>query len=292
MPPVRYRRISIRGAEVFYRTAGSPDAPTLLLLHGFPSSSFQFRDMLSSLSDRWHCVAPDLPGFGFTRASVGQTFSYTFDGLADVVAGWLEALKIKPTAIYLHDYGGHVGFRLLVQRKLAPRALIIQNTEAYHATGWRDPMFGIDRRQSESWEEGRAKLKSTLLNEDGIRKEFFEDLPAQIDERIDPAAFQLGWEKIRNPEILEAMLDLHMDYGSNIRCYPEVQSYLRSSRVPALVLWGEQDQYLSKEAAEAYRSDSPDAEIVIMDGGHWLLESHAEEVNERVRRFLERVNLT
>lgn len=288
MPPVRYRRIATHGVDLFYRTAGNADAPTLLLLHGFPSSSFQFRYMLTSLSDRWYCVAPDLPGFGFTRVPLGEKFSYTFDGLAEVVSGWLEALRIQPSAIYLHDYGGHVGFRLLAQRKLAPRALIIQNTEAYYAPGWREPMFGIERRQSESWGEGRAKLKSTLLNEDGIRKEFFEDLPDSMVERIDPAAFQLGWGRIGEPETLEAMLDLHMDYGSNIRCYPEVQSYLRSSGVPTLILWGEKDQYLSREAAEAYRSDSPNADIVLMDGGHWLLESHVEEVNDAVRTFLSR----
>jgi pimeloyl-ACP methyl ester carboxylesterase len=286
MPQPIHGSVFVDGVDVFYRSAGPREAPSVLLLHGFPSSSFQFRHMLTALSDRWNLIAPDLPGFGFTKLERQQTYLYSFDRLADTMARWIEKLKLNVAAVYLHDYGGHIGFRLLLRNCIHPRAMIIQNTEAYYGIGWRDPMRGIDARQKQSPEEGRGRLVRTLLNEAGIRKEFFEDLLPEIASRIDPAAFELGWRKICSPGVLEAMLDLHMDYGSNIRCYEPVQAFFRTSRIPTLLLWGERDQYLSLEAAHAYRRDLPDAELVSLDGGHWLLESHIDEVNNAVRIFL------
>jgi pimeloyl-ACP methyl ester carboxylesterase len=286
MAEIRYRYALVDDVEVFYRSAGNIEAPTVLLLHGFPSSSFQYRHMLAGLSDKWHLVAPDLPGFGFTKVRTRQPYSYTFDSLAETIARWIEKLDLNISAAYLHDYGGHVGFRLLARNVVHPRAIVIQNTEAYRSEGWRDPMRGIEARQKESPEEGRARLKSTLINEAGIWKEFFEDLPSNIAERIDPAAFQLGWTKICSPGVLEAMLDLHMDYGSNVCFYKEIQTYFRNTDIPTLLLWGERDQYLATEAAQAYCRDLPKAELVKFDGGHWLLESHSEDVNNAVRRFL------
>ena len=147
-------------------------------------------------------------------------------------------------------------------------------------------MRGIEARQSESPEEGRARLKQTLINEAGIRKEFYEDLPSTVTERIDPAAFQLGWNKICSPGVLDAMLDLHMDYRSNLEFYERIQSWFRSTRIPTLLLWGEEDQYLSVDAAMAYKRDLPEAELQTLPGGHWLLESHPDEVNLAVDRFL------
>ena len=288
MAEIKYSYASIDGTEIFFRSAGEVEAPTLLLLHGFPSSSFQFRHMLRGLSDQWHLVAPDLPGFGFTKVASSQKYTYTFDGLADTIARWIDKLGLEISAVYLHDYGGHVGFRLLARNCFSPQALMIQNTEAYLGDGWRDPMRGIEARQRESPEEGRARLKSTLINEAGIWREFFEDLPSSITKHIDPVAFQLGWSKICSPGVLESMLDLHMDYGSNIRFYERIQSYFRTINIPALLLWGEQDQYLSIDAALAYKHDLPEAELVKFDGGHWLLESHSEEINSTVRGFLAR----
>jgi pimeloyl-ACP methyl ester carboxylesterase len=147
-------------------------------------------------------------------------------------------------------------------------------------------MRGIEARQKELPEEGRARLQRTLINEAGIWKEFFEDLPPSIAQHIDPAVFQLGWSKICSPGVLDAMLDLHMDYESNIRFYQQIQAYFRNAQLPTLLLWGERDQYLSIDAAEAYKRDLPQAQIVNCDGGHWLLESHPDDVNKSVRRFL------
>ena len=288
MSLTRHQYLSVDGVEVFYRSAGVADAPTVLLLHGFPSSSFQFRHMLAALADQWHLVAPDLPGFGFTELRESHTYPFKFDRLAETIARFIEKLNLKIAGAYLHDYGGHVGFRLLVSGVSNPQALIIQNTEAYSRLGWHEPMLGIEARQKESPKEGRDRLRSTLINEVGIRKEFFEDLPPEIAVRIDPAAFQLGWSKICSPGTLDAMLDLHMDYGSNIQFYEKVQSHFRKTQIPALLLWGAHDQYLSMDAAWAYKGDLLNAEVVELDGGHWLLESHPDEVNHEVRKFFSR----
>jgi pimeloyl-ACP methyl ester carboxylesterase len=242
--------------------------------------------MLTCLSDRWHLIAPDLPGFGFTKVETQRRYSYTFDGLVDTLAQWIERLSLDISAVYLHDYGGHVGFRPVARNRIAPHALIIQNTEAYLHAGWHDPMRGIEVRGAEPQQEGRARLVKTLINEADTWKEFYEDLPLNIRERIDPAAFQLGWSKICSPGVLEAMLDLHMDYPSNLRFYERIQSYFRTTQPPTLLLWGERDQYLSMDTALAYTRDLPNLELVKLGGGHWLLESHAREVNEAVRRFL------
>lgn len=286
MTEVRYSYVPVDGTEMFIRSAGDVGAPAVLLLHGFPSSSFQFRYMLNSLSDKWHLVAPDLPGFGFTTVNDRQSYTYTFDRLAETIAQAIDKLNLNITATYLHDYGGHVGFRLLAHHCINPQAIVIQNTEAYLGEGWRDPMRGIEARQSESPELGRARLRDTLINEAGIRKEFYEDLPRDIGERIDPTAFQLGWNKINSPGVLDAMLDLHMDYGSNIRFYKQIQDYFHTTRIATLLLWGKQDQYLSIDAAQAYKRDLPEAEVVEFDGGHWLLESHSNEISDAVRTFL------
>lgn len=168
MSDTTYHYTTVDGVQVFHRRAGSLDSPTVLLLHGFPSSSFQFRRLLTALSDQWHVVAPDMPGFGFTRLKDNAAYRFTFDNLVETVSKWAETLKLNISAVYLHDYGGHVGFRLLARNVIRPRAIIIQNTESYRGEGWRDPMRGIEARQTESQEEGRARLIATLINEGGI----------------------------------------------------------------------------------------------------------------------------
>lgn len=279
MATVHHRYRTLDGVDLFYREAGRSGAPTVLLLHGFPSSSIQFRCMLRDLSDECHLVAPDLPGFGFTRVSDPTRYRFTFDGLATTIAGFIRALGLDVFAVYLHDYGAQTGFRLLTRRVIEPRAIIIQNAEAFHGIGWREPMRGIERRD-------RTKVKTDLLNADGIRKEFIEDLPVDLAERIDPAVIELGWRKINEPGMLDAMLDLHMDYGSNIEHYPRVQAYLRETARPTLVLWGERDQYVSADGARAYAGNAPNVDVKLLDGGHWLLETHPTDVNAAVRSFI------
>lgn len=281
-----HQHITIDGLNLFYREAGPVGAPTVLLLHGSPSSSMAFRHMLAELSDRWHLIAPDLPAFGFTEIPSNLRYSFKFDNLAMTVSRFIEQLRLTISAVYLHDYGAQVGFRLLTSETIHPKALIIQNSEAYHGVGWRVPMWAVEKRLSDPPEEARARLLQGLLSKDGIRKEFLEELPSDIAQRIDPAVIELGWNKISSAGATDAMLELLMDYGSNIEHYSKIQACLRSNAFRALVLWGESDQYLSTEAAHAYQRDLPDADFLFLGGGHWLLESHIREVNAAVRKFL------
>jgi len=242
--------------------------------------------MLAALSDHWHLVAPDLPWFGFSRPGGEPRERCTFDGLAAALRSFIAMLRLDVSAAYLHDYGGHVGFRLLADGTVRPQALIIQNTEAYHGIGWHEMMWALDKRLRESAEEARSRLVRDLLSITGIRKEFLETLPSGIADRIDPAVVELAWIKMNAPGAMDAMLDLHMDYGSNFRHFPTIQTYFRAANLPTLLLWGERDQYLSVEAAHAYRRDLPAMELCLLDGGHWLLESHFHEVNTAVEDFL------
>lgn len=286
MSVVAHRFVSVDGLEVFYREAGRPERPTVLLLHGFPSSSIQFRYMLRELSDDWHLVAPDLPGFGWTRFDHNTRYAFSFDGLAGTIDRFIQTLRLDVCAVYLHDYGAQAGFRLLTRGALSPLAVIIQNAEAFQDIGWHEPMRGIERRSSEPPLEARERLRKELLNEAGVRREFVEDLPRELAERIDPAVIELGWRKMEDPRVVDAMLDLHMDYGSNIAHYPRIQAFLRETATPVLVLWGTRDQYLSPDAARAYQSERPNIELRLFDGGHWLLETHPTDVNAAVRAFL------
>jgi len=249
MQQTTHQYTSVDGLNLFYRETGPADAPSVLLLHGSPSSSFQYRYMLADLSDRWHLIAPDLPPFGFTQLDPNLQYCFTFDNLAKTLGRFIEKMRLDISAVYLHDYGAQVGFRLLTSRIIHPTAIIIQNSEAYHGIGWRAPMWGVEKRLSNSREEARSRLRHTFLSEESIRKEFVEELPSEIARRIDPAPIELGWNKIKEPIRTEAMLDLLMDYGSNLEHYPKIQALLRTNACPVLLLWGELDQYLTPEAA-------------------------------------------
>jgi pimeloyl-ACP methyl ester carboxylesterase len=283
---VKHRYVSLDGVNMFYREAGQPGNPPVLLLHGFPSSSIQFRYVLADLSDRWHLIAPDLPGFGCTTFSEGSQYRFTFANLANTVRRFIEQLDLHNSAVYLHDYGAQVGFRLLTDRILRPSALVIQNAEAYRGTGWHKMMWGVEERLTEPPAEARSRLLAGLLNREGIEKEFLEALPAEVAECIDPAVIELNWSKLKQADVTAAMLELHFDYGSNIQHYPKIQAYFQDAQPPTLLLWGERDQYLSVEAAQAYKRDLPNLELKLLTGGHWVLESHVGEVSAALRDFL------
>jgi pimeloyl-ACP methyl ester carboxylesterase len=283
-----HRYITVDDTQLFYREAGPENAPVLLLLHGFPSSSVQFRHLFSRLADRRRLVAPDFPGFGFSAVPDHRHFAYTFEHFAEVIGRFIQTMQIEPRAVYLHDYGAQAGYRLLANGTVRPAAVIIQNSEAYFEPGrtdawsaaetyWRDPSAG-----------NRESMRASLLNESGIRREFVENLPAHIVERIDPSVIRLACDHIRRPGVAEAMLDLHRDYSSNVAFYPQVQAWLRQSRVPTQVLWGKGDQYYGPEQAEAFRRDVEDITIDYFDGGHWLVETHPEHIAEAVHGFLQR----
>src|SRR4051812_28410641 len=284
---VKHRIIAISDVDVFYREAGSGEAPALLLLHGFPSSSHQFRHMLPALADRWHVVAPDFPAFGFSACPDRTRYAYTFEHYADTIEVFAHALGLERYALYVHDYGAQVGFRLATRAPERIAAFIIQNSEAYYADGRSRSWSAMESYWQDASPHKRAALQHMLFTEEGIRREFQEHLPADVAELIDPASVWLAWTRINRPGVVEALLDLHLDYRTNVDLYPNFQAYFRQHQPPALILWGREDQYFSPAAAMAYQRDLPNAEIRIIPGGHWALETQGPEVIKLTRQFLQ-----
>lgn len=280
---VHHRTIEVDGLDIFYREAGPADTPTLLLLHGFPTSSHMFRDLIPLLADRYRLVAPDYPGFGYSAAPAVGEFDYSFDRLADVVERFTDAVGLSRYALYCQDYGGPVGFRLATRRPERAQALIIQNANAYEE-GVTDLFRNVVLRL---WSE------RTTATEAAVRELF--ELPITKKQYLDGAAdptlvspdawthAQWGMDRPGNKEIQYA---LQANYGSNVERYDEWHSYFREHRPPTLVLWGKGDFIFAEAGAHAYRRDLPDAEIDILDAGHFALETHASEIADRIDAFL------
>jgi pimeloyl-ACP methyl ester carboxylesterase len=288
---VRHRILGVSGTTIFYREAGDEDAPALLLLHGFPSSSHQFRHLLPALAADYHVIAPDLPGFGFSACPDRRRFVYTFDHYAGTIEAFTQALQLDRYALYLHDYGAQVGFRLACRAPERVTALLIQNSEAYYEPGRSPNWSAIENYWRDPSPRRRQMLRNSLFTEEGIRREFLEHGSPESLELFDPGTIWLSLLQMERPGYVEAMLDLHLDYRNNVAQYPAYQAYFREHRPPALIIWGEEDQYYSPDAALAYRRDLPDAEIEIIEGGHWALETNAAKVIHLTRKFLNHQSL-
>ncbi|MFD6168492.1 alpha/beta fold hydrolase [Streptomyces coeruleorubidus] len=275
--------------RVFYREAGPPDAPVVLLPHGYPSSSFQYRAFLPALADRWRLVAPDFPGFGYSDTPDSGGFSYTFDGYADFLQRFTDTLELRRYALYLHDYGSQIGLRLAMRAPERVAALVVQNGDVYEDE--LGPKYGPLR---EYWDhptpEGRARLLEAVT-EEGLRDEFVGEIDERLVERISPDLWKLFWPLLDCPQRREIMVGLMEGLRENLDWFPKYQAYLREHRPPTLIAWGPQDGYMPEGAARAYLRDLPEAELHLLDGGHWLLETHLEEVVALVRDFLSRVHV-
>jgi pimeloyl-ACP methyl ester carboxylesterase len=287
--PVKHRSLHLGDVQLFYREAGSPQAPPVVLLHGFPSSSYQFRHLLPALAADYHAIAPDFPGFGFSSCPSRDRYSYTFHQYADTIEAFLQAKHVERCALYVHDYGAQVAFRLALRNPRRIAALIIQNSEIHYEDGrslvsW----LAMEDYWGDPSPAKRAALRDRLFTEDGIRSEFLEHLPREISELIDPAVPRLAWAQISRPGVIEALLDLHLDYRTNVELYPMFQECLRECQPATLIIWGREDQYYSETAALAYKRELPGAEVRIVDGGHWSLESHGPQVIALTGEFLAR----
>ncbi|WDV50810.1 alpha/beta hydrolase [Streptomyces coeruleorubidus] len=284
-----HRYADVDGTRVFYREAGPPDAPALLLPHGYPSSSFQFRAFMPALADRWRLVAPDFPGFGYSDTPDPAGFSYTFDGYAGFLERFTSVLKLRRYALYLHDYGSQIGLRLAMRAPERVAALIIQNGDIYE-----DELGPKYSSLREYWDhptpQGRARLLEAVT-EEGLRDEFVGEIDERLVERISPDLWKLSWPLLASPQRREIMVGLMEGLRENLDWFPKYQTYLREHRPPTLIAWGPQDGYMPEGAARAYLRDLPDAELHLLDGGHWLLETHLEEVVALVRDFLDRVHV-
>jgi pimeloyl-ACP methyl ester carboxylesterase len=279
---VRYRTVTVDGHRVFYRDAGEPTHPALLLLHGFPSSSHMFRNLIPLLADRYHIVAPDLPGFGFSDAPDRAAFDYTFDNLARVIEGFVDRVGLDRYAIYVFDYGAPVGFRLALARPERVTAIISQNGNAY------------EEGLSEGWTPIRKYWQeSTAANRDAIR-EFLTPATTKwqyvhgvSDETlVAPESYALDSALLARPGNDEIQLDLFLDYASNIALYPKFHDYFRTKRPPFLAVWGRNDPFFLPAGAEAFKRDLPGAVVRLFDTGHFALETHVEEIAAAIRGFV------
>jgi pimeloyl-ACP methyl ester carboxylesterase len=282
---IQHRTIDIDGVHTFYREAGDPAAPVLLLPHGYPCSSYQFRQLMPALADRWRLVAPDFPGFGYSATP--RSFAYGFDGYARFLDRFVARLGIERFGLYLHDYGSQIGLRLALQRPEHVAALIIQNGDIYEDQ--LGPKYELIRRYwSAPSDENRRPLEQAV-SEEGFRHEFLGEVSSGVGTTLPPDLWKLHWPLMNTPERRALALELMLQLKENLSWFPRYQRYLREHRPPTLILWGPEDGYMPEGAARAYLRDLPEAELQLIPGaGHWLLETHFERALPSVRRFLQR----
>ena len=272
-----YRTVDVDGVEVFYREAGEPTAQTLLLLHGFPTSSTQYQELIDRLSDRFHLVAPDYPGFGYTEPLDGTS---TFARLAEVLDRFVHAVGLERYALYLFDFGAPVGFRLATRHPERVDALIIQNGNAYPA-GIGPNLGGL----APYWQDRQAAEPAVraFLQLDATRSQYLEGVADP--ERVNPDLWTFDQHFLDLPGRDQVMLDLIYDYTSNVALYPTWQAYLREHQPPTLITWGANDRYFIADGARAYLADVPNAELHLLDTGHFALATHVDEIAELIAAF-------
>ena len=281
---LRYQYAIVDDNRVFYREAGPKDAPAILLLHGFPTSSHMFRDLMPALADRYHVVAPDLPGFGFSDAPDSKQFRYTFDHLADLIGRFVATIGLGRYAIYVFDYGAPVGFRLALRDPERITAIITQNANAYEeglSEGWNP----IQKYWKQPTGQNRAALRAFLTPE----ATKWQYLHGVHDETlVAPEAYVLDSALLARSGNDEIQLDLFLDYATNVALYPKFQEYFRTAKPPLLAVWGKNDPFFLPQGAEAFKRDNPAAEVHVYDTGHFALETHYREIGATIVDFLDR----
>jgi pimeloyl-ACP methyl ester carboxylesterase len=282
VPATVVRHVDADGVRVFYREAGPPDGPVVLLLHGFPASSFMYRHLIPRLADRYRVIAPDLPGFGFTDVSAARKYTYTFDALATTIGAFVAALELTRYALYVFDYGAPTGLRLAVAHPDRVTAIVSQNGNAYEA-GFGNVWAPIQRYWREPTAANRQAVRD-LLGPDGIKMQYVYGVPNP--ESVAPEGYTLDAAMIARPGNMDIQLDLFLDYRTNVALYPTFQQYFRSAKPPLLAIWGKNDPFFIPAGAEAFRKDIPDAQVEFLDTGHFATETHVVEIADAMRRFL------
>ncbi|HEX4029556.1 MAG TPA: alpha/beta hydrolase [Terracidiphilus sp.] len=282
IPLTSHHRIEADGVRVFYREAGPADAPVVLLLHGFPASSFQYRDLIPRLADRYRVIAPDLPGFGFTEVPDERGYTYAFDSLAKTIFAFTEALKLTRYALYVFDYGAPTGFRLARMAPERVTAIVSQNGNAYEE-GLGDAWQPIQRYWREPSLEHRNAIRAGL-NLEGMRHEY--SVGIRDPDLIHPESYTLDAALLARPGNVDIQLDLFLDYANNVKLYPQFQEYFRRAKPPLLAIWGEFDPYFIPAGAQAFQKDIPDAIVRFLPTGHFALETHLDDIVTAMREFL------
>lgn len=281
-----HRSIKVNGIDIFYREAGDRKNPSLLLLHGFPSSSVMFKNLMTALSHNFHLVAPDYPGFGFSSFPGKEHFEYSFRNISTHINSFTDAIALAKFTIYLHDYGCPIGLRLCVANPGKIQGIIVQNGNAYDE--------GIGSQWDETidyWKnptpEKKAKV-SSFLSEEGVKMQYTAGLPEELLSRVSPELWMLDWERMKRPGNIDMQLDLNCDYRSNIEMFPVFQQYFRAHHPPALIIWGKNDVFFNVEEALCYKRDLPGAHVHILEGAHMLLETNFDEVFGLITDHLDR----
>ena len=283
-PAVSTHYIQVQGLRLFYREAGDQQAPAILLLHGFPTSSLMYRNLIPLLADRYHVIAPDLPGFGFSDAPDRKQYHYTFDNLAGTIDAFTDAVGLKRYAIQVFDYGAPVGWRLAVAHPERITAIISQNGNAYEeglSSGWNP----IQKYWKEPSEANRAALREFLTPE-SVKWQYTHGAPDET--QVAPESYTMDSALLARPGNDEIQLDLFLDYASNVALYPKFQAYFRKEHPPLLAVWGRNDPFFLPPGAEAFKRDNPNAEVHFYDAGHFALETSGSEIVVEIRRFLAR----
>lgn len=283
--PIAYKYADADGARIFYREAGRADAPVMLLLHGFPSSSHQFRELIPLLAGHFRLIAPDLPGFGFTEVPAQRNYAYTFDALGKTLEAFVDALGLTRYALYVFDYGAPAGLRLALAHPERVSALVSQNGNAY-LEGLGDAWAPIRAYWAQPSAENRQAINAAVLNLEGIRYQYVEGV-ANPDS-IAPEAYTLDTLLMQRPGNRDIQLDLFYDYRTNVPLYPQFQAFFRDRKPPTLVVWGKNDKIFPAEGAAPYKRDLPDAEMHLLDTGHFALEDKLDEIAPLIRDFLDR----
>jgi pimeloyl-ACP methyl ester carboxylesterase len=285
MTTVHHRYATVDDRQLFYREAGPPDGPTVVLLHGFPASSFMFRDLIPELAEWYHLIAPDHLGFGLSDAPPVEELDYTFDALASLTASLLSQLGVERYAMYVQDYGAPVGWRLALGNPDSISAIITQNGNGYEA-GFAQDFWKPVR---EYWHDRNPQTEGPIrqaLTLDAIKWQYLHGVPDQSV--VSPDTWHHDHALVSRPGNDLVQLQLFADYANNVPLYPKLHAYLRDNRVPVLALWGRNDEIFGPDGALAFADDAPDAEIQLLDGGHFLLESHLDTAAGYIRGFLGR----
>jgi pimeloyl-ACP methyl ester carboxylesterase len=279
---VRFNTVDVDGLKVFYRSAGDPKAPAVLLLHGFPSASHMFRDLIPELAGHYHVVAPDLPGFGMTEQPARDAFSYTFENIAGVINRFTEILGLGKFAVYVFDYGAPVGFRLAIKHPDRITAIVTQNGNTY-LEGVSEAFAPVQTYWNEPTQANRDALRGFLAPQTTL----FQYTHGVSDPAlVSPDGRNLDDFYLARPGNDEIQLDLLRDYKSNVMIYGDIQAYLREHRPPLLAIWGKNDPFFIPPGAEAFKRDVPEADVRFVDSGHFALETHAREIGAVMREFL------
>jgi pimeloyl-ACP methyl ester carboxylesterase len=282
IPNIKLNTVEADGIKIFYREAGPADAPAILLLHGYPTSSHMFRHLMPRLASSFRVIAPDLPGFGFTEVPSERQYRYTFDNLGVTINAFVEALNLKRYAIYVFDYGAPTGFRLAVAHPERVTAIISQNGNGY-VDGLGDAWDPIKKYWREPTPANREALRG-FIGLEGTKWQYVHGVTDPV--QVQPEAYWLDTVLLQRPGNVEIQLDLFLDYASNVKLYPAFQEYFRKSQPPLLAVWGKNDPFFIPPGAEAFRKDIPSAKVVFYDTGHFALETHVEEISEEIHSFL------